>query len=72
MKILKKGHNYVTVVSHPKSGVIIDIGENRDEKSVNYLRSNVFTEMIAEPFLLLINPYSFFYCLVMNFEYIQQ
>lgn len=43
-KSFKKGHNYVTVVSHPKSGVVIDVGENRDEKSVNYLLSNIFTK----------------------------
>jgi len=43
-KSFKKGHNYVTVVSHPKSGVVIDVGENRDVKSVNCLLSNIFTK----------------------------
>lgn len=29
-KSFKKGHNYVTVLSDPLSGVVIDVSENRD------------------------------------------
>jgi transposase len=42
-KSFKKGHKYVTVLSHPKSGVVLDVGEGRDESSVQELLTNTFT-----------------------------
>lgn len=43
-KSFKKGHKYVTVISHPCSGVILDVGEDRDGKSVDSLLTNTFTD----------------------------
>lgn len=43
-KAFKKGHKYVTVISHPRSGCVIDVGEDRDEKSVIELLRKTFTE----------------------------
>jgi transposase len=43
-KSFKKGHNYITVVSHPRSGTVLDVGEGRDKESVNQLFSSTFTE----------------------------
>jgi transposase len=43
-KSFKKGHKYVTVLSHPKTGVVLDVGENRDEESVNNLIVSTFTK----------------------------
>jgi len=34
----------MTVVSHPKSDVVIDVGENREKESINCLLSNTFTK----------------------------
>lgn len=42
-KSFKKGHNYVTVLSHPLSGCVIDVGEHRDQESVKTLMSTTFT-----------------------------
>jgi len=42
-KSFKKGHKYVTVISHPKSGVVLDVGEDRDGRSVNELITRTFT-----------------------------
>lgn len=42
-KSFKKGHNYVTVISHPRSGAVLDVGEGRNKESVNQLLSNTFT-----------------------------
>lgn len=42
-KSFKAGHNYVTVLSHPKSGVVLDVSEGRDEYSVKELLANTFT-----------------------------
>ena len=42
-KSFKKGHKYVTVLSHPRSGCVIDVGENRDQKSVEELLEKAFT-----------------------------
>lgn len=48
-KSFKKGHHYVTVISHPRSGCVIDVGENRDGKSVENLFSRVFaSEQLKE------------------------
>ena len=43
-KSYKKGHKYVTVVSHPKSGVILNVGEDRTELSTKELLEDTFTE----------------------------
>ena len=43
-KSFRKGHKYVTVISHPSSGVILDVGEDRDGESVNKLLTNTFTD----------------------------
>jgi transposase len=43
-KSFKKGHKYVTVISHPCSGVILDVGEDRDGKSVDSLLTSTFTD----------------------------
>jgi len=43
-KSFKKGHKYVTVISHPRSGCVLDVGENRDEKSVTALLEKTFTK----------------------------
>lgn len=42
-KSFKRGHNYVTVLSHPKSGVVLNVGENRDTRSAERLLENTFT-----------------------------
>ena len=42
-KSFKKGHKYVTVISHPKSGVVLDVGEDRDGRSVDELLTRAFT-----------------------------
>ena len=42
-KSFKKGHNYITVLSHPKIGVVIDVCENRDAQSVKRLLKKTFT-----------------------------
>lgn len=42
-KSFKKGHKYVTVISHPKSGVVLDVGEGRDTESVKSLLITTFT-----------------------------
>ena len=47
-KSFKKGHKYVTVVSHPISGVVLDIGEDRDGKSVDGLLTKTFTKVLRE------------------------
>ena len=43
-KSFKKGHKYVTVISHPSSGCVLDVGENRDEHSVIELISRTFSK----------------------------
>jgi len=42
-KSFKKGHKYVTILSHPKSGVVLDVGENRDTQSAERLLEQTFT-----------------------------
>jgi len=44
-KSFKKGHKYVTVVSDPLSGCVIDVGENRDQRSVITLLDTTFTSL---------------------------
>jgi transposase len=43
-KSFQKGHKYVTVISHPKSGVILDVGEGRDTTSTEQLLDKTFTK----------------------------
>jgi transposase len=43
-KSFQKGHKYVTVLSHPRSGVVLNVGENRDGKSVKTLLTKTFTK----------------------------
>lgn len=43
-KSFKKGHEYITVLSHPKSGVVLEVGQGRDEKSTNLLLKSSFTK----------------------------
>jgi len=43
-KSFKKEHNYVTVLSHPRSGVVLDVAEGRDEESASSLLTNTFTK----------------------------
>ena len=47
-KAFKKGHKYVTVLSDPISGVIIDISEDRDTKSSKSLIAKVITNENAD------------------------
>lgn len=43
-KSFHKGQNYITVLSHPNSGVVIDVCENRDTESTKNLIVTTFTE----------------------------
>ena len=43
-KSFKKGHQYVTVVSHPRSGVILNVGQDRNESSTKDLLGDTFTD----------------------------
>jgi transposase len=43
-KSFKKGHKYITVITHTRSGVVLDVGENRDSKSVAELLEKTFTQ----------------------------
>lgn len=43
-KSFKKGHKYVTVLSHPRSGSIIDVEEDRTKDSVRKLLDKSLTE----------------------------
>lgn len=42
-KSFKRGHNYVTIISQPRSGIVLDVGENRDTKSAERLIEQTFT-----------------------------
>ncbi len=42
-KSFKKGHKYVTVISHPKSGIILNVGEDRTGKATKSLLTDTFT-----------------------------
>ncbi len=41
-KSFKKGHKYVTVISHPKTGVVLDVGEGRSTLAAEELLENTF------------------------------
>lgn len=43
-KSFKKNHNYVTVLSSPLSGVVIDVCENRTKEATENLLKSVITE----------------------------
>jgi transposase len=43
-KSFKKGHNYVTVLTHSQTAVILDVCEGRDEASVDSLLTESFTK----------------------------
>jgi len=43
-KAFQKGHKYVTVISPPKSGVMLDVGEGRDTSSTERLLDKTFTK----------------------------
>lgn len=43
-KSFRKGHNYITVLSHPTSGCVLDVEEGRTKKSTNQLINRVLTE----------------------------
>lgn len=43
-KSFKKGHKYVSVLSHPRSGSIIDIEDGRTKESVRALLDKSLTE----------------------------
>jgi transposase len=47
-KAYKKGHKYVTVITHPKSGVILEVGEGRDTLSTEKLLEKAFTKTQLE------------------------
>jgi len=47
-KAFQKGHKYVTVISHPKSGVILEVGEGRDAWSTDKLLDKTFTKKQLE------------------------
>lgn len=42
-KAFRKGHTYATILSHPKSGAVLDLCEGRDKHSVNHLFEALFT-----------------------------
>jgi len=43
-KSFHKGHKYVTVLSHPISGVILDVSQGRDTHSTRELLTDTFTD----------------------------
>ncbi len=43
-KSVKSGRKYVIVLSQPRSGVVLDVGEDRDSKSVEELLTKAFTD----------------------------
>lgn len=47
-KSFKKGHKYVTVISHPKSGVVLDVGEARNTQAAEQLLESTFTGLQLE------------------------
>lgn len=44
-KSFRKGHNYITVLSHPRSGSIIDVEEHRTIEAVKTLLNKSLTEI---------------------------
>ncbi|SDD88719.1 Transposase [Algoriphagus faecimaris] len=47
-KSFKKGHNYVTVLSHPDSGCVIDVEEDRTKEACKKLLNKSLTEKQLE------------------------
>jgi transposase len=47
-KSFKSGHNYVTVISHPRSATVLDVGERRDTQSARDLIEQTFTQKQRE------------------------
>ncbi|WP_297337319.1 ISL3 family transposase [Algoriphagus sp.] len=47
-KSFKKGHNYVTVLSHPDSGCVIDVEEDRTKETCKKLLNKSLTEKQLE------------------------
>jgi transposase len=47
-KSFQKGHKYVTVISHPKTGVILEVGKNRDTDSTERILEKTFTQKQLE------------------------
>jgi transposase len=43
-KSFKKGHNYITVLSHPRSGCILEVEENRTKEACEALLTKSLTE----------------------------
>jgi len=43
-KSFKKGHKYITVLSHPRSGCILEVGEDRTKEWCKSLLNNSLTE----------------------------
>ena len=43
-KSFKKGHQYITVLSNPDTGIIIDLGDGRTKKATKALINEVLTE----------------------------
>ena len=43
-KSFKRGHNYVSVLSHPSSGCVLDVEEGRDKKACKNLLDKTLTE----------------------------
>jgi transposase len=43
-KAFKNGHNYVTVLSHPGSGCVLDVEEHRTKEACKSLFSKILTE----------------------------
>lgn len=43
-KSFKKGHDYITVISHPRSGCVLDVCHGRDQKTVEELMDRLLTE----------------------------
>ena len=43
-KSFKKGHNYVSVLSHPNSGCVLDVEEGRDKKACRKLLDKSLTQ----------------------------
>ncbi len=43
-KSFKKGHQYVTVLSHPHAGCVLDVGQGRDKQACTQLINNALTE----------------------------
>ncbi|MBL4745623.1 MAG: ISL3 family transposase [Flavobacteriaceae bacterium] len=44
-KAFKKGHNYVTVVSDPSTGIVIDVAEGRTKKETKILLEKIVNEI---------------------------